>query len=74
MISDFVNMTYTSTVLVGGAVVLLLLYITKKKPQSNLPPGPTGLPLYGNILDIKKSDKRGPGILDKWVEQFGDVY
>lgn len=69
---DKVSLT---TAMVGGVALLLTFYLLiKKKRHNNLPPGPAGLPLYGNILDIQKSDKHGPGILDKWAEQFGDVY
>ena len=63
------------TLLVGGVVFFLAVYLLKKgKPGGNMPPGPKGWPLYGNILAMKKWDVNGPGIVDKWGREFGDIF
>lgn len=44
----------------------------KKNRNAKKPPGPKGLPLIGNILDVKGSNIHH--CLDKWAKEYGEVY
>ncbi|PIO39564.1 hypothetical protein AB205_0184530 [Aquarana catesbeiana] len=67
-------MNVSATLLIASAVTLLIYLIkwwmnVKKK---DLPPGPTPLPLLGNILQISTTEM--PQSLVKLREKYGPVY
>ncbi|KAL2095970.1 hypothetical protein ACEWY4_008118 [Coilia grayii] len=66
-------MSGSSMLLLAGLVLLLLLLVWKRRGSRGLPlpPGPTGLPLLGNLPQM---DKRAPfKTFMKWSEQYGPV-
>uniref|UniRef100_UPI00398E7F19 cytochrome P450 2K1-like n=1 Tax=Pristiophorus japonicus TaxID=55135 RepID=UPI00398E7F19 len=65
----------TTTVLVYSVFVILLIYFiagSGSRPQSNYPPGPTPLPIIGNLhqLDLRRLYKS----LVELSEKYGTVY
>ncbi|CDQ61740.1 unnamed protein product [Oncorhynchus mykiss] len=60
------------TVMLGGLVlVLLCLFMLRRKRHVRLPPGPRGLPLIGNLLQM---DKHAPyKSFVKWSGVYGPV-
>ncbi|XP_063793895.1 cytochrome P450 2H2-like [Pseudophryne corroboree] len=62
------------TLLIATAVTLLIYIITwwKKIRQKNLPPGPTPLPLLGNMLQVNPTELHRD--LVKLSEKYGPVY
>ena len=50
-------------------VVLTIYFISQRRNRASLPPGPPGLPILGNILDMMKSH---PWIkYAEWSKQYG---
>ncbi|XP_071368980.1 cytochrome P450 2F5-like isoform X2 [Centroberyx affinis] len=65
-------MEFCGTLILAGLILALLwLFTMKNRRKYNLPPGPTGLPLIGNLLQV---DKNAPfkSIL-KLSESYGPV-
>ena len=65
-------MAYTPTLLDAAAIlvaVILLNRLFAKKPAGSLPPGPKGLPLIGNMLDMPASHEWKT--FAQWGERYG---
>ncbi|XP_073405295.1 cytochrome P450 2G1-like [Dendrobates tinctorius] len=67
-----VNITATLLVTIGVTILIYLIKWRNRMKQKNLPPGPTPLPLLGNMLQIGTSDL--PQTLVKLSEKYGPVY
>ncbi|XP_062409317.1 cytochrome P450 2F3-like [Sardina pilchardus] len=66
-------MSESSVLLLAGLVLLLLLLFWRRRGTQGraLPPGPTGLPLLGNLTQV---DRRAPyRTFMKWSKQYGPV-
>lgn len=60
-------MTFIDVVL--GLVFLLILVRLVSRRKGSLPPGPRGLPLLGNVLDMPT--QQGWLTFTKWAEKYG---
>nr|BAL05079.1 cytochrome P450 [Phanerodontia chrysosporium] len=52
-------------------VVLIRTAIARRKRWARLPPGPKGLPIVGNVLQMPKSQEWLT--FSRWAEQYGDI-
>ncbi|KAH6970551.1 cytochrome P450 [Ilyonectria sp. MPI-CAGE-AT-0026] len=64
----------TAVAILSVVTVVFLRFIASKSPK-NLPPGPKGLPVLGNILDIISAgkEKRLHLLFENWAREYGDV-
>jgi len=58
--------TLVSWILAGCAILFIVRYL--QSPWRKLPPGPRGIPLLGNVLEM--GGKQWLGFM-KWKEEFG---
>ncbi|KAJ7148774.1 cytochrome P450 [Mycena crocata] len=64
----------TSALVPAALVLLVVLFVWQRKSKAQagpLPPGPTPVPILGNILDL--TAKELWLVATKWAKQFGDV-
>ncbi|VDC03997.1 unnamed protein product [Peniophora sp. CBMAI 1063] len=67
---------FYSPSLLDAAAVLVAAYVAKRlflKPKSTLPlpPGPSGLPVIGNVLDLPQTDPHKAYI--QWGQEYGPI-
>ena len=55
-----------------GAVVLGILVRYLQRKKYNLPPGPPGLPFFGNVFAMDPDKPHHT--ITKWSEEYGDVF
>ncbi|XP_066437209.1 cytochrome P450 2G1-like [Eleutherodactylus coqui] len=67
-----VNIAVTLLLATGVTALIYLMKWWNKVKQKNLPPGPTPLPVLGNVLQIGTSEL--PKSLVKLSEKYGPVY
>ncbi|KAJ7596054.1 cytochrome P450 [Mycena floridula] len=58
-------------VLLALAIILLRSWLVGKRRPGPLPPGPKGLPLIGNLLDVPTEFEWT--VFSKWAEKWGDL-
>jgi hypothetical protein len=56
----------------SGAVILITMSLRGQKTKYRYPPGPKGIPIFGNLFQIPPAY---PGEkLKEWGKQYGDLY
>ena len=53
-------------------IVVLVLYLALRRPKTKWPPGPPGLPVLGNVLQVDK--KFAHKTIKKWYMTYGDIF
>ncbi|KAA0723646.1 Cytochrome P450 2J2 [Triplophysa tibetana] len=61
----------TALVLLWLGAFLLFFHLRTRRPK-NFPPGPTPVPLFGNLLQLDRTNPLKD--LDKFAQQYGSVY
>ncbi|KAI0060742.1 cytochrome P450 [Artomyces pyxidatus] len=59
-------------VLLAGAALYLVKKLTEKKPPGRRIPGPKGLPIIGNLLDVPQEDEYR--VFSAWQKKYGDIF
>jgi hypothetical protein len=61
--------TLVSGILAGCAILFTVRYL--QSPWRKLPPGPRGIPLLGNVLDMRSKQWLN---FTKWKQEFGQNF
>lgn len=65
------NMDFLSLLYLGIATLILYIF-WRKYTRRQFPPGPRGVPLFGNMFQI---DQKYPNhTLSEWAREYGDIY
>lgn len=60
-------------IIVAVLIIVCITFLCKwRNVLNNLPPGPTPLPLFGNLLQLDQKDPRRSFL--KWKKMYGPVY
>ncbi|KAH6879360.1 O-methylsterigmatocystin oxidoreductase [Coprinopsis sp. MPI-PUGE-AT-0042] len=74
MVLEVLDCTLNVWIAAGFTVAALALYQAKRAERRSrlpLPPGPKGLPLIGNLLDIPQ--EKPWEVYSEWAKQYGDI-
>lgn len=54
--------------------IIFIVYLTSRDPRrKHLPPGPKGLPIIGNTLQLPQGDEVSQVIID-WAKKYGELF
>ncbi|KAG2119058.1 cytochrome P450 [Suillus discolor] len=69
--STLTNVVWLNSICLAGIGAYLLMRVFKKKQPAPYPPGPPGLPLVGNVLDMPQAK---PWLtFMEWGQKYGDI-
>lgn len=72
MVSHYHALFFTILALVTSALIFLM--VSKKKSKSNLPPGPPGWPVVGNLFQFARSNKPFFQYVDDLRAIYGPIF
>ena len=59
-----------NTLLIGVLVALVVVALTSRRRRGRLPPGPKGVPFFGNVFDLPKEGVEWLKYV-QWGQQYG---
>nr|XP_054752259.1 cytochrome P450 2J4-like isoform X1 [Lytechinus pictus]XP_054752260.1 cytochrome P450 2J4-like isoform X1 [Lytechinus pictus] len=65
-------LSWTTSIILVLVVVVLVISWLHQKPK-DFPPGPRGLPIFGNVLDLEQDDAFAEKLM-RWGKEHGPVY
>ncbi|XP_041453330.1 cytochrome P450 2J6-like [Lytechinus variegatus] len=69
------NHISSSALVVGGITLLLyLIYQVLFQESRNYPPGPSGLPIFGNVLSLILTKRQQHEVVDEWSHKYGPIF
>lgn len=80
-VEEFVQHPMFMAPLATAFALVFPFYISQQSTFGNrgklpLPPGPTGVPLFGNMADIVRESKIGQLhlLMQRWAREYGDIF
>ncbi|XP_041463753.1 cytochrome P450 2J4-like [Lytechinus variegatus] len=70
----FVSQSVSFYGLVGVALVLSLFYWVFVQDTKRYPPGPTGLPIFGNVFSLVFTKRQQHEVVNDWTHKYGPIF
>lgn len=78
MSTDFLTHNISTLLTTGLTIILVVLFSLRRKNDSSKklthPPGPSGIPVLGNLLTVAFSKLPQHELINEWSKKYGDVF
>lgn len=68
------SLQLSTALAVSGSLLVLVWYLMQKKRQQNSLPGPTSLPLVGNLIQFINNKECIPQMFNRWTDKYGPIF
>jgi len=68
------SLQLSTALAVSGSLLVFVWYMMQKKRQQRCLPGPTTLPLVGNLIQFINNKECIPQMFNRWTDKYGPIF